>query len=100
MTSKAWSRVIYMSGVLFAMSWGIIHAQSERPELQVDPLLGNPQAIAAGETIYNQSCAVCHGTGARGDRGPSLLSGSFAHGGAHREILLSIRRRVPPPQTT
>ena len=39
-----------MSGFLFAMSWGIVDAQSERPELQVDPLLGNAQAIAAGQS--------------------------------------------------
>jgi alcohol dehydrogenase (cytochrome c) len=80
-------------GIWVAISWQI-HAQSERPELQVDPLLGNPQAIAAGEILYNQNCAVCHGSGARGERGPSLVSGSFQHGGADGELLISIRGGV------
>src|SRR5579871_365445 len=69
-------------------------AQSERPEEQVDPMLGNQQAIAACQRLYNQDCAVCHGASAQGDRGPSLVSGRLQHGNADGEILLSIRNGV------
>jgi alcohol dehydrogenase (cytochrome c) len=66
----------------------------ERPEEQVNPLAGNAQAIAAGQTLYTQNCAVCHGGNAQGDRGPSLVGGSFAHGSSDGEIFLSIRAGI------
>src|SRR6185295_13163565 len=66
----------------------------ERPEEQVNPLAGNEPAIAAGQALYTQNCAVCHGGNAQGDRGPSLTSGSFAHGGSDGEIFLSIRAGI------
>ncbi|MGA7237965.1 MAG: c-type cytochrome, partial [Bryobacteraceae bacterium] len=71
-----------------------LHAQGERPESMVNPLAGNRQAIQAGQSLYNQNCAVCHGPSAQGDRGPSLVSGVFPHGGADGEIFLSIRAGV------
>jgi PQQ-dependent dehydrogenase (methanol/ethanol family) len=66
----------------------------ERPEEQVNPLAANEPAIAAGQALYTQNCAVCHGGNARGDRGPSLINGSFAHGGSDGEIFLSIRAGI------
>jgi copper transport protein len=43
----------------------------------VDPAAGlaslDPAAIVRGEALFSQSCAVCHGTGARGD-GPDAAS--------------------------
>jgi alcohol dehydrogenase (cytochrome c) len=89
-----------------AIPGALLLAQSERPEEQVNPLAGNAQAIAAGQGLYGRSCAVCHGPTAQGDRGPSLVSGRFAHGGADGEIFLSIRAgikgsQMPPfPQFT
>ena len=83
-------RGILLAFAIVACLTGLILAQ-ERPEAQVDPLLGNPQAIAAGQSLYGRHCAVCHGPAAQGDRGPSLVSGNFPHGGADGEILLSIR---------
>ena len=95
MSSRSyWHRIISASIVLAAWQ-GLLPAQSERPEAQIDPLLGNAEAIAAGQSLYNQNCAVCHGPSAQGDRGPSLVSGSFAHGGADGEILVSIRTGIP-----
>jgi len=73
---------------------GLCFAQSDRAEAQRNPFAGNPQAIAAGRTLYNQACASCHGTEARGDRGPSLANGTFAHGNADGEIFISIRSGI------
>jgi PQQ-dependent dehydrogenase (methanol/ethanol family) len=77
---------------------GSIFAQSERPEAQVNPLNGNRQAISAGQALFIQDCAVCHGPAAQGDRGPSLVSGVFPHGGADGEIFLSIRSGITGSQ--
>jgi alcohol dehydrogenase (cytochrome c) len=69
-------------------------AQSDRAEAQRNPYTGNAQAIAAGRTLYNQACVACHGADARGDRGPSLVSGTFARGGADGEIFINIRSGI------
>jgi mono/diheme cytochrome c family protein len=69
-------------------------AQSDRAEAQRNPFAGNPQAIAAGRTLYSQACVACHGADARGDRGPSLVSGAFARGNADGEIFINIRSGI------
>jgi len=84
----------YVYYLVLAASVSVPAFTQERPEEQVNPLAGNPQAIAAGQTLYTQNCAVCHGGNAQGDRGPSLVSGSFAHGGSDGEIFLSIRAGI------
>jgi alcohol dehydrogenase (cytochrome c) len=84
-------KLIFSMLVLFAAA---ICGQSERPEEQVNPVTGNRRAIAAGQALYNQNCAACHGASAQGDRGPSLVSGVFRHGGADGQIFLSIRSGI------
>ncbi len=40
---------------------------------RVNPLQGDPEAVAAGEKLFQQHCAECHGESAEGtDRAPSL----------------------------
>ena len=52
----------------------------------------------AGGKLYAQTCVACHGAGARGDRGPSLVSGNLVHGNADGEIFVTIRGGVPGTQ--
>jgi len=68
--------------------------QSDRAEAQRNPFAGNAQAIAAGRTLYNQACVACHGADGRGDRGPSLVSGTLTHGNADGEVFITIRSGV------
>src|SRR5271166_4569841 len=72
--------------------------QSDRAEAQRNPFAGNAQAIAAGRTLYSQACVACHGADARGDRGPSLVSGNLSHGNADGEVFISIRSGVQGTQ--
>lgn len=50
------------------------------------PVKKPPPELAKGETLFNESCAGCHGKGAVGtDRGPTFLSKIYApnhHGDA------------------
>ena len=69
-------------------------AQSDRAEAQRNPFAGNAQAIAAGRTLYSQACVACHGADGRGDRGPSLVSGTFSRGSADGEIFINIRSGI------
>src|SRR5436190_8215782 len=41
-----------------------------------NPFLGNAQALSEGETLYNQKCTTCHGSGGGGGEiGPAIVSG-------------------------
>jgi mono/diheme cytochrome c family protein len=45
-----------------------------------NPLLGDPDAVAAGTKLFEQHCAECHGDMAEGGRkGPSLLAPEVQH---------------------
>ena len=58
---------------------------------------------AAGETVYEQHCAVCHGEAASGQRGPQLLGEEFFEdwredslGALYGFIRTNMPRRRPP----
>jgi len=51
------------------------HVQDEDKKKR-NPAIGNIAAIAAGERAFNEGCAVCHGPGGQGGRGPNLASGA------------------------
>ncbi len=69
-------------------------AQEDRAEAQKNPFSGKPEAIAAGRVLYNQACVACHGADGRGDRGPSLATGTFSRGNADGEIFINIRSGI------
>lgn len=50
------------------------HLQDEDKKRR-NPAIGNLAAIAAGEKAFNEGCAVCHGQGGQGGRGPNLAHG-------------------------
>jgi len=74
-----------------ALAASLLYAQQDRPEAQKNPFAGKPEAIAAGQHLYNAACISCHGPQARGDRGPALDTGAFRHGALDGEIFLNIR---------
>ncbi|MCU1263392.1 MAG: hypothetical protein JWO80_6277 [Bryobacterales bacterium] len=82
-------RIALFTTTLFLSS--MLPAQEDRAEAQRNPFSGNAPAVAAGQTLYNQTCVACHGAGARGDRAPSLATGAFPHGSADGEIFINIR---------
>ncbi|MFN0104196.1 MAG: PQQ-dependent dehydrogenase, methanol/ethanol family [Bryobacteraceae bacterium] len=74
-------------------------AQEHTPERDKNPFAGNPDAVAAGQKIYEQTCQACHGGSGRGsERGPALTSGRFTRGGLDGEIFLTIRNGVKGTQ--
>jgi PQQ-dependent dehydrogenase (methanol/ethanol family) len=72
--------------------------QADQPDTQKNPFTQNPAAIAAGKTLYEQTCQACHGTEGRGDRGPALASGHFSHGSEDSDLFRTIRTGVPGSQ--
>src|SRR3954454_8612076 len=59
-----------------------------------NPLAGRPDAAAAGQRLYAQTCQSCHGPAGQGDRGPALDSGRFAHGNQDADLFHTIRSGV------
>jgi PQQ-dependent dehydrogenase (methanol/ethanol family) len=71
--------------------------QGDMPDAQKNPFAGQPAAVAAGKTLYEQTCQSCHGGEARGDRG-ALASGNFRHGSEDSDLFRTIRTGVPGTQ--
>jgi cytochrome c oxidase cbb3-type subunit 2 len=46
---------------------------------RVNPLAGDPDAVAAGKELYEENCAMCHGEDGEGDIGPSLVDDIFLY---------------------
>ena len=63
--------------VVLWVSSGILAAQHQQTDdgKRRNPAIGNLAAIAAGEKAFNEGCAVCHGQGGTGGRGPNLANG-------------------------
>ena len=81
------------------LSAGVMIAQrADTPDTVKNPFAGDPAAIAAGRDLYAQTCQACHGGEARGDRGPSLATGNFRHGGEDNDLFQTIRTGVPGTQ--
>jgi len=83
-------------------------AQSETGTLVVNPLAGQPAAVARGKALFAQmNCAGCHGYGLGGAMGPNLTDRYWRYGGTPGAIYQSIadgrpqgmpawRRALPP----
>lgn len=76
----------------------VLAQQADMPDVQKNPFAQDPAAIAAGKTLYEQTCQSCHGGEARGDRGPALASGNFRHGGEDSDLFRTIQAGVPGSQ--
>ncbi len=53
-----------------------------------------PEAIQAGEQVFAQNCAPCHGADLKGNIGPSFLDDEWLHGGQVSQVLNTIRHGV------
>jgi cytochrome c oxidase cbb3-type subunit 3 len=67
----------------------------------IDMLARNPDAVATGQRIFANHCAMCHGSDARGAKGfPNLADHIWQWGGTPEAILASIqdgRQAAMPP---
>jgi len=85
MTSTYWIPALVM------LLGGVLPAQEVA---QRNPLEGNPDAIQAGLGGFRHRCADCHGTDARGVRGPDI-SQVWASGRTDQGLFTTIRHGVP-----
>jgi PQQ-dependent dehydrogenase (methanol/ethanol family) len=74
-----------------------LRAQNDAPDAISNPFATDPNAVAAGKLLYEQTCQACHAPDARGDRGPAL-TGNFKHGSSDTDIYQTIRTGLPGTQ--
>src|SRR5436309_12820440 len=66
---------IFIALLLVASSAGSLVGQRGAGAGPPNPFLGNAQAVAEGETLYNQKCTTGHGSGGGdGEIGPATVS--------------------------
>ncbi len=61
----------------------------------VKELPSDPETLAAGKEIFEQTCAACHNKDLTGGIGPSLVDDEWLHGSSGPEILATIMNGVP-----
>jgi mono/diheme cytochrome c family protein len=98
-------RVILISALVMGLSVGLF---GQDPKKMKNPTPSNAQSIQAGNTIYQKSCAVCHGTTGKGDgaivasmkpeatKPSNLADAEWKHGSTDGEIFVAIRDGIPP----
>ncbi len=95
---RGWAVTFLAAGFAVFTSAPLQGQGAVAPDTVTNPMAGDQAAIAAGKTLYAQTCASCHGEDARGDRGPSLVSGNFSHGGTDADLFHTIRNGVAGTQ--
>jgi cytochrome c oxidase cbb3-type subunit III len=79
--------------LLLALPLAAQHADRS-DQKKTNPAIGDPQAIAAGRTLFATSCAGCHGPGGEGGRGPNLHERGAWHPLDDDGLFLTIRDGV------
>ena len=83
--------------LLLALSAGTLLAgarDDQQPDARKNPLGNGPTVIADGERLYGRTCQTCHGPGAQGERGPSLVRPTLTHGDSDDDLFRVIRDGV------
>jgi PQQ-dependent dehydrogenase (methanol/ethanol family) len=76
----------------------IIAAMAQPTDTPVNPFVGDPTAVAAGQKVFDSTCIACHGEGGSGGRGPALNTGRFTHGSGDYDLFQIIRTGVTGTQ--
>jgi cytochrome c oxidase cbb3-type subunit III len=73
-----------------------VYAQ-EHPDV-ANPFEGDAAAIEEGRELFSRRCVFCHGTGAKGGKGPNLTSGKWKYGGRNADLFATILAGRPQTQ--
>ena len=85
------TRAVVVVAMICAAAGVVVSAQN--PPVK-NPLEGDPEAILAGMGGFRQRCADCHGTDARGVRGPDITQ-VWSSGRSDEGLFKTIRDGVP-----
>ncbi|RMH18506.1 MAG: cytochrome C oxidase subunit III [Gemmatimonadetes bacterium] len=68
---------------------------AETPEAAAVEFAITPEAVAAGEQVFQTNCASCHGADLTGGIGPNLIDDEWIHGGTPEDVIRTITEGVP-----
>jgi mono/diheme cytochrome c family protein len=71
---------------------------AQQPRDMENPVAGQPDAIAKGESRFSERCTFCHGTRGKGAKGPCLTCGHFKWGGRNADLYQTIAAGRPGTQ--
>jgi putative heme-binding domain-containing protein len=91
---RSFSEELMRFCLLLTVAVGIVLGQSRPDELK-NPVAGQAQAIEAGQKIFQNGCAACHGANAEGGRGPNLNDNGHVRAMTDEQIFNTVRRGVP-----
>lgn len=81
-------------GTFFCMA--VCLGQSARdPGAAKNPLAGKAEAIEAGQKLFREGCAACHGANAEGGRGPNLNENRDLRRMTDAQLFATIRHGIP-----
>lgn len=70
-------------------------AQSDRVDETNAEMLVDANELSLGETVYQNSCAACHGKLGEGGVGPNFTDEYWLHGGDIKDVFRTIKYGVP-----
>ena len=81
--------------LLLTLFSGLALQAQEHGSIQVNPF-SSPEDAAEGGKYFRSTCAACHGgDAAGGGNAPSLVTGTFKHGGSDEALYKTITSGVP-----
>jgi mono/diheme cytochrome c family protein len=85
--------LLYLNKKIVAITLGAMtifphcYAQSESEETK-NPFFNNPEAVRKGEELFGRNCQQCHNSRGKGGKGPQLIRGAWAPGGANSDLYM------------
>lgn len=73
--------------VAFVLGTSVV---ADAPKDLRNPYAGDSAAAAAGEKLFDEKCADCHGSDAMGGAGPDLTDDKWIYGGADADLFTTI----------
>jgi putative heme-binding domain-containing protein len=86
-------RAIAFFGLVVCLPLAAQHEkEGDKPK---NPFLGDPKAVEAGQKLFLNGCAGCHGAEGQGGRGPNLRDRVFWHPLDDATLFSAIQKGVP-----
>jgi mono/diheme cytochrome c family protein len=85
------STAVSLAATMLICASSSLVSQAQDASERKNPVEGNGEAIAAGKSLYSNTCLFCHGANGLGARAPNLVEGLFRpNGGADDTIVYDI----------
>lgn len=95
-TPSQLGRTLVLAGLVAAVALSVSAAEQSPSEAPAgNPFGRDPQAIAAGDALFHERCAVCHGQQAQGGMAVNLTSSRSARRGDASRFFKVIRDGIP-----